>query len=75
MLGHLVRTDGTPDRTPMPMRFLQNYLGVDLSSSSGRALIEERYWSLRRQVPIIYLLGLVNLSAMEVASGRPLTSG
>lgn len=59
----------------MPTRFLHRYLGVDLSTSSGRAIIEERYWSLRRQVPIIYLLGLVNLSAMEVASGRPLRIG
>lgn len=59
----------------MHKRFLKDYLGVDLSTPSGRALIEERYWSLRRQVPIIYLLGLVNLSAMEVASGRELTIG
>jgi diguanylate cyclase (GGDEF)-like protein len=51
------------------------YLGVDLSSASGRALIEERYSSLRRQVPIIYLLGLVNLSAMEVAANRTLSLG
>jgi diguanylate cyclase (GGDEF)-like protein len=57
------------------MRFMQQYLGVDQSTPSGRALIEERYWSLRRQVPIIYLLGLVNLSAMEVAAGRALTIG
>jgi diguanylate cyclase (GGDEF)-like protein len=59
----------------MPSRFLQNFLGVDASTASGRALIEERYWSLRRQVPIIYLLGLVNLSAMEVAAGRGLKIG
>lgn len=59
----------------MPTRFMQSYLGVDLTTSSGRALVEERYRSLRRQVPIIYLLGLVNLSAMEVAAGRPLTIG
>jgi diguanylate cyclase (GGDEF)-like protein len=59
----------------MPKRFIQHYLGVDLSTPSGRAIIEERYWSLRRQVPIVYLLGLVNLSAMEVAAGRSLTIG
>jgi diguanylate cyclase (GGDEF)-like protein len=51
------------------------YLGVDLSTASGRALIEERYWSLRKQVPIIYMLGLVNLSAMELAAGRSLSIG
>ena len=59
----------------MPIRLMHKYLGVDLSTPSGQALVEERYWSLRRQVPIIYLLGLVNLSAMEVAAGRPLTVG
>ena len=59
----------------MPPRVIQQYLGVDLSSKSGRALVEERYRSLRRQVPIIYLLGLVNLSAMEIAAGRSLTIG
>jgi diguanylate cyclase (GGDEF)-like protein len=59
----------------MPIRLMHKYLGVDLSTPSGQALVEERYWSLRRQVPIIYLLGLVNLSAMEVAAGRPLTPG
>nr|NUR37126.1 EAL domain-containing protein [Sphingomonas sp.] len=59
----------------MRPRVIQQYLGVDLSSASGRALVEERYWSLRRQVPIIYLLGLVNLSAMEIAAGRSLKVG
>lgn len=38
------------------------------ASASDRAIVEERYWSVRRQVPIIYLLGLVNLSAMEIAT-------
>lgn len=59
----------------MLTRLMHKYLGVDVSSASGRALIEERYWSLRRQVPIIYVLGLVNLSAMEVAANRPLSVG
>lgn len=54
---------------------LQKILGVDPSTPTSRALIEERYWSLRRQVPIIYLLGLVNLSAMEIAAGRSLSVG
>lgn len=42
---------------------------------SSRALVEERYWSLRRQLPVIYLLGLVNLSAMELAATGHLTLG
>jgi diguanylate cyclase (GGDEF)-like protein len=59
----------------MLTRLMHNYLGVDFSTASGRAIIEERYWSLRRQVPIIYVLGLVNLSAMEIAANRPLSIG
>jgi diguanylate cyclase (GGDEF)-like protein len=50
-------------------------LDADLLTASGRAVVEERYWSLRRQVPIIYLLGLVNLSAMELATGGGLAVG
>lgn len=59
----------------MLTRAFQRYLGVDLSTGPGLALIEERYSSLRQQVPIIYLLGLVNLSAMELAAGRTLSIG
>ena len=40
-----------------------------------RALVEERYRSLRRQVPIIYLMGFVNLSAMELAATHRLSIG
>lgn len=54
---------------------LQLRVDADLSTPSGRAVVEERYWSLRRQVPIIYLLGLVNLSAMELAMGDTLAIG
>lgn len=56
-------------------RLMQRYVGADLSTVSGRALVEERYWSLRRQVPIIYLLGIVNLSALELASTGTLSPG
>jgi diguanylate cyclase (GGDEF)-like protein len=59
----------------MLARAFHRYLGVDLSTQSGRALIEERYWSLRHQVPTVYLLGLVNLSAMELAANRSLSLG
>ncbi len=54
---------------------IQTYVGADLSTASGRAIVEERYWSLRRQVPIVYLLGLVNLSAMELAASGRLSVG
>src|SRR3954452_15762889 len=49
-------------------RLMQRFVASDLTTAAGRALVEERYWSLRRQVPIVYLLGFVNLSAMELAS-------
>ena len=48
-------------------RFMKACVGADLSTRSGGALVEERYWSLRQQVPIVYLLGLVNVAAMEIA--------
>jgi diguanylate cyclase (GGDEF)-like protein len=47
---------------------IRKYVEADLGNGSGRALIEERYWSLRRQVPVIYLLGFVNMAAMELAA-------
>jgi predicted signal transduction protein with EAL and GGDEF domain len=59
----------------MRYRFMVKYLGTDVTTACGRALIEERYWSLKRQVPIVYLLGLVNLSAMELATTGNLRLG
>ena len=56
-------------------RLMQLYMNADLATPSGRAVIEERYWSLRRQVPIVYLLGFVNLAAMEVAATGSLSIG
>jgi diguanylate cyclase (GGDEF)-like protein len=54
---------------------LRDFIDIDLSTAPTRAVIEERYWSLRRQVPIIYLLGFVNLSAMELATTGSLAIG
>src|SRR3954452_8527007 len=59
----------------MPKRLLGKHFGTDLSTRTGRALIEEHYWSLRRQTPIVYLLGVVNLSAMEIAATGTLSVG
>jgi diguanylate cyclase (GGDEF)-like protein len=55
-------------RAKMLDQLMRRYVDVDLTTAFGRALIEERYWSLRRQVPIVYLLGFVNLSGMEMAT-------
>ena len=56
-------------------KFMHRLVGADVSTNFGRSLIEERYWSLRRQVPIVYLLGLVNLSALELAATGKLSIG
>lgn len=56
-------------------RLVGRLLDVDPRTMSGRALIEERYQSLRRQVPIVYLLGFVNLSGMELATVGKLSFG
>lgn len=59
----------------MLARFMNRCMGVDLSSVGGRALVEERYWLLRRQIPIVFLLGIVNVSAMELAATGRLAPG
>jgi diguanylate cyclase (GGDEF)-like protein len=59
----------------MLRRLIQKRFGADLNSRSGRALIEELYWSVRRQTPIVYLLGVVNISAMEMAATGKLSVG
>jgi diguanylate cyclase (GGDEF)-like protein len=59
----------------MLRRLMQRFVDSDVTTSAGRALVEERYWSLRRQVPIVYLLGFVNLSGMELATSGKLSPG
>ena len=59
----------------MLRRLVRRHFRPDLGTRSGRALVEEQYWSLRRQAPIVYLLGLVNLSALEFAAKGTLSPG
>ena len=59
----------------MLRRLMQRFVDCDLTTAAGRSLVEERYWSLRKQVPIVYLLGFVNLSGMELATSGKLTPG
>ena len=60
----------------MRQKWVERYLvGADLGSASGRAIVEERYASLRKQVPIVYLLGFVNLTGMELATGGSVEAG
>ena len=56
-------------------KLMRGFLDADISTPSGRAIVEERYASLRRQVPIVYLLGFVNLSGMEMATAGKLVAG
>ena len=54
-------------------RLMLRLIGADLVASA--AVVEERYSSLRKQVPIIYLLGFVNLSGLELATKGRITLG
>lgn len=47
----------------------------EVRTPGGRALVEERYRSLRRQVPIIYLIAVVNLFGLHVATGGEFAIG
>jgi diguanylate cyclase (GGDEF)-like protein len=71
----ITRRDHGPQMQATLSGLVQKYVSADLATASGRAIIEERYWSLRKQVPIVYLLGLINLSAMEIATTGRLSVG
>ena len=47
----------------------------EIETSYGRATVKERYAALRHQVPIIYLLVVLNLSGLELATGGKLSPG
>lgn len=48
---------------------MPNYLtAVEVSSPASFAIVEERYSALRRQVPVIYILVLVNLFGLQLAA-------
>lgn len=59
----------------MLQQLMRKFLDPDLSTPSGRADVEERYLWLRRQVPVVYLLGFVNLTGMELATSGHLVIG
>ncbi|HJP69906.1 MAG TPA: diguanylate cyclase, partial [Sphingomicrobium sp.] len=54
---------------------MRRIVDVEPGTAVGRAIIEERFSSLRRQVPVVYLLGFVNLSGLELTSTGRLTLG
>ena len=47
----------------------------EIESLTGRAIAEERYATLRRQVPVVYLLAFVNLAGLELATCGCLSFG
>lgn len=56
-------------------RLVYKNFDLGLTKASSRAVVRERYASLRQQVPIVYLLGLINLSALELATTGKLLLG
>jgi diguanylate cyclase (GGDEF)-like protein len=47
----------------------------DIDTPTGRAIVEARYSTLRRQVPIVYVLALVNLAGLQLAIGGTIRVG
>ena len=41
----------------------------EAKSASGRALLQERYRALQRQVPLLYTIAIVNFAGLLFASG------
>src|SRR5687767_743266 len=56
-------------------RLVRAFPADEILTPGGRAIVEERYVTLRRQVPIIYLLAVVNFSGLELAISGRLTPG
>ena len=61
---------------PMQLTFLKPFIQTDeIETASGRALVEERYAAIQRQVPVIYLLALVTFGSLQVTTGSGLAIG
>ena len=60
----------------MQWKFFRAFVQADeIETSAGRALVEERYAALRRQVPIIYLLAIVTFASLQVTTGQGFAIG
>lgn len=58
------------------IKIMRGYLETgDVRTPMGRAIVEERYRALRRQVPVIYLVALVNLLGLQLATTGELVVG
>ncbi len=57
-------------------QFFASYAKVcENTSASDRAILEERYATLRRQVPVIYVVAVANLGGLMLATAGKLTIG
>lgn len=56
-------------------RLMRMIVHGDAGDAASLAIVEERFRSLRSQLPIIYLLGFVNLSGLELATSGELSIG
>ena len=45
----------------------------EAETAFGRALLQERYRALQQQIPLLYLIALVNFIGLTIASGAPIT--
>src|SRR4051812_9825440 len=46
----------------------------EAESRAGRALLEERYRALQRQIPLLYLVALTNFVGLQLATGGQISS-
>lgn len=44
----------------------------EIATASGRALVEERYRALQRQIPLLYVVALANFIGIHLVIGEPL---
>lgn len=55
---------------------MSSYLSIDeVDTAAGRAIVAERYTAVRRQVPVIYLLAIVNLFGLQLAASGEFSFG
>ena len=56
--------------------FLRTHFDAgEIETPTGRAIVEERFLALRRQIPIIYLLALINLFGLQIVASGAITIG
>jgi diguanylate cyclase (GGDEF)-like protein len=63
-------------KAAMVVSWLRQHLTVgEIDTAMGRALVEERFAALRRQVPIIYVLAATNILALQIITKGSISVG